>query len=186
MQQLLDDLCKPYPQLQIFYAGQSLYQQFRIAEQHLVSILDKGQHKAIHQILALRAFGIEAGMTSYTIHENSVKKIPPRNYARIDLVIVPEELRGLGVARVVVLAALIDLLMQHGEDIYSISCLAGHEAVARILTKLAFQEGQKKEGNFRHFELRLENFNSQNLVKTFESELALALQFTNYRFRQRK
>ena len=126
MSDLLTDYHADYPKLELFYAEHDLYSRFRSSEPQLVSVLDKGEHDFVQRVVALRAYGNDVGITSYTVHPNLMRKVTRAYYARIDLVIVPESYRGKGISTVTLCAALLDILKNRGKLVYSISCLAGH------------------------------------------------------------
>lgn len=186
MPEILQDYTSEFPRLKLFYADQVLYSQFRAREQQLVSVLDKGKHDALHRVIALEAYEDNIGMTSFTLHENSMRPDKRKHYARVDLVIVPDVFRGLGASKIVVLACLIDLLREFGDRIYSISCLAGHDAIAHILSQLGFTENRQKKDDFRHFEQKVSDDTSSELFAYYDQQLKYSLQSTNYKCRQRQ
>lgn len=103
-------------------------------------------------------------------------------FARIDLVVVPEEFRGLGIAKVLVTGALLQIIRAFPQSLYSISCLAGHKAIEHILRHGGFTIDPRPEHHFSHCSLALEN--PQEMDAKFTDLLHKSIQQANYRIRQ--
>ncbi len=180
----LEVLFGSFPHLQATFGGQDTYRQFRLLEQHLVSILDEVALRPEPEVLVLRVEGRPAGVTSFLVETNVKRPEPPRKYARVDLVITESGSRGLGIGRLMIYSVLTRLLETEGKNLYSISCLAAHPAVEHVLSEAGFSGEVRPDQNFRHMGIRLDqlqlaDYKRKILVKTSE-----ALRVTNYRLRQ--
>ncbi len=187
----LELLFERSPCLTATFGEQEIYQHFRVLEPHLVSVLDEVHLRQEPDILVLRMGGQPAGATSFLVETNVKRPVPPRKYARIDLVITEPDARGLGVGRLMLLGVLTHLLETEGTNLYSISCLAAHPAIEHVLGQLSFEEKPSADHGlhadaqqYKHMEIRLDqgkldDYKRKVLVKTSE-----ALRVTNYRLRQ--
>ena len=73
-------------------------------------------------------------------------KDPGRNQlVRIDLVITDARFRELGVGRALLMCVVVHLLHHWRDKLYSISCLAAHEAIRKTLEGIGIT-GQVKKG----------------------------------------
>jgi hypothetical protein len=118
----------------------------------------------------------------------NLQKTDRRNqYGRIDLVIVEEKFRKMGISRILVLAAVKSLLDRFGNTLYSISCLAAHAAIARIFeADLAATVTERDSANFVHESLAISEETSSQLQASVTKQLADAVQVTAYRLRQKE
>jgi predicted GNAT family N-acyltransferase len=162
--------------------------QFRILEPALVSIADKqSTPPESHWVLGVAAYDQTLGMISCIVDLNAVKKEERCKYGRIDLVIVRSCYRGLGVSRVMLLIALLEMLTRQSGKLYSISCLAGHAAIAHMLEQFGFSRLEKPGEEFiREEYLLVDDRDEQMLRERLVSELADTVRLVNYRLRQRR
>lgn len=182
----LIDLFELFPNLELTSGNHPLYQRFRCLEPQLSSCLDDMPEKLEPAVLALEEKGNPLGMVSVVVIENQYKTRPANQYARIDLVIVDPNSRNLGIGRLLVLCTITYLLRTQGNRLYSISCLAAHEAMEKILKDLSFQERPGKEENFWRGELKLETIDLEILARRFAEQTSECLKRTNFRLRQRQ
>ena len=177
------NLFEPYEDLLLAKAGKSTYQSFRNKEPQLKSCSDgfEGHHE--EEILLLYGQGKPMGVASLAIRKNINKPRYPKIYVRLDLVIVDEKYRNLGVGRLLILCCLLLVLGTKGKYIYSISCIAAHETVEKILKELGFEE-KKREGeeSWQGF-LNLEEKNYESLQKNFVAKAKTSIQATVARLR---
>ncbi|KMP10607.1 hypothetical protein UR09_05725 [Candidatus Nitromaritima sp. SCGC AAA799-A02] len=180
----LTDLFDSFPNLELSAGDLSTYKTFRCQETQLVSCLDNREKEP--EVLVLREKGEPIGTVSLAVMENPQKTSPANQYARIDLVIVIKARRKLGVGHLLILCAIIYLLRTRKDRLYSISCLAAHKAVEKVLKELSFQElkGKEKEG-FLRCALNLENLDLEDLIARFVKQTSQCIQQTNFRLRQR-
>lgn len=183
----VEALLDPYPRLGIGFGDASIYQRFRAVEPQLVSCIDDSESDSIRpEILVVELDGAPAGVLSFVVQANTQRKSFDNLFARVDLVIVPGKHRKLGMARLLVLTALLQLLEELGTQLYSISCLAAHPAIESILEDVGFG-GEIREGyDFKHEELKLEGVNIAKLRQTLLTKATAAAQLTNYRLRQHR
>jgi GNAT superfamily N-acetyltransferase len=180
----LATLFQAYPILVLRPGDDALYRRFRSLEPGLVSCLDGGgTPPATHTILGLHVDGQPGGILSLVMQANRMRPPPADHFGRIDLVIVAPHLRGLGLGRVLVLAGLVHLMEQPLPRLYSISCLAAHAAIARVLESLGFTATERRDRGFVHEELRIDQADTGELIGTWRGELGRALRAAAYRAR---
>lgn len=184
----LERLLAGYPKLQLSLGDEGVYRGLRTREPTLQSCLDDpaNPNSAELTLLALRLEGEPAAVTSLVTQRNKQKRHPNNLYGRIDLVIVAEQFRGLALGRLIVAGTILLLLDRHGSHLYSISCLAAHPAIARILEGLGFR-GQAREGKeFIHEEIRLDAEKRTALWTRASAAVADSAQVANFRLRQNR
>ncbi len=120
------------------------------------------------------------------VRQNRQRKQIRNAYGRIDLVIVADHARGLGLARVLVNAALVHMLEAFDQRLYSISCLAAHPAIEVILTQVGFVKREPENDGFVHQELRTDELDVRMLIDDFVAATTLALQSASFRCRQQR
>lgn len=91
-----------------------------------------------YQIVGVRATGAAAGCCAFGVTQNSHRAAPRNHYARIDIVITGRFFRQLGFGKLLVYTVLDLLLEQRGRELYSISCVCAHQAIARMLQKVGW------------------------------------------------
>ena len=89
-----------------------------------------------YKIVGVRAKGAGAGCCAFGVTRNSHRAAPRNHYARIDIVITGRSFRHLGFGKLMVYTVLDLLLEQRGRELYSISCVCAHAAIARMLQKV--------------------------------------------------
>lgn len=164
--------------------AESQYRQFRALEPGLVSCLDDrtGGHAAY---LLVTVDHEPAGVLSFVQYVNPQKAPPADSFGRIDLVIVAERFRNLGLARLLTLSALVYALEVFGRRLYSISCLAAHPAMETILGDIGFTVRPRDGRNYVHTELPLAPGAWAGLLDDAAAETKSAAQVSNYRIRRR-
>lgn len=96
-----------------------------------------------YEIVGVRATGTGAGCCAFGVTRNAQMAAPRNHYARIDIVITARSFRHLGFGKLMVYTVLDLLLQQRGQELYSLSCVCAHAAIARILRKVdGFMFGQ--------------------------------------------
>jgi len=167
---------------------ESEFRRFRSLESSLVSVLDhesSAPDRATFYVIS--AVGSEdAALASFVLETNPRR--PPESdvYGRVDLVITSDAFRSLGLAKVIVLAGIQQMMLRLGGRLYSISCLAAHVAIEKILLDLGFEGDRREERGFRHLSIRLDDERSQDMPMKIEERLNAALRVAKYRIRQRK
>lgn len=182
----LVSLMAAYPRLDLALSEEITYRRFRSIEPRLVSCLDGqvGPDRITPHILEIQYEGQPVGVVSHVVQTNARKPFPANQYGRIDLVIMDKRYRGLGLGRVLVLGALAQLIAQHHNRLYSISCLAAHGAIAKILEELNFSGEIRSDKNFKHEEFKLDGVDQSVLLETLVDKTAAAAQQANFRMRQ--
>lgn len=176
------------PRLNITLVDNTNYQRFRCLEPSLVSCLDQMVESEDTEI---RYFIIHvdhqpAGTLSLVTQTNQQRRSPDNAYSRIDLVIVPDSNRRLGLGKVLVHSAILYALERVGWRLYSISCLAAHQAIEKILENFGFLGEQRADKGFIHEELKLINLDRDALLHKAESALKESIKQTDFRLRQYK
>lgn len=174
-------LVDQYPRMKIKRATMKLLNRYRATEPGLVN---SAKEDTPVEVFVLEYDDEPLGVTSFFIQTNPFRKKHENLYARIDLVIVPKHHRGFGVARALVLCVLVYLIKVYKDRLYSISCLAAHKAIEKILQDLQFNAKAAEEKNFVQEELGVTRSSCERILLRFNHEADLALKAVNYRFRQ--
>ena len=176
----------PFDRIDVAAADDALFRQFRSRCPQLVSCLDanNGCRSKRPKILAAYLDGTPAGVASWVGFRNDCRKEKANLYARVDLVIVKGDFRGLGFATLLTLSTLMHMIETHGERLYSISCLAAHPAMEAILEKLGFSGEVRPGQNFKHESIRVDQLNLNDWSERLAGLLTSAGRMTNYRIRQ--
>lgn len=178
---------RPYPNLALEFVDQNVYRSFRIIEPDLVSCLDsQGGGAATINVLGVRAQEEQLGVLSLVVQHNVCRPPGHDAYARIDLVIVKPSHRGLGVGRILTLAALLYALESWEDRLYSISCLAADPAMERILEAAKFVRNERQGKQFVHEELKIGYGEASELRDKILQDLSPAVKLANYRTHQRR
>ena len=187
----LEELFEPYSRLSYTFGDLETYHRYRALESRLISMADELGNKKDPEVLTLLLDGKPAGVASFIVETNARRDPPARKYARIDLVIVGTTDRGLGLGRLVMLALLTHLIETLGGELYHISCLAAHPAVAKVLSGLAFSEKAHPQSalmpdtrDYIHMQYRLNHATLEALARKVSQQTANALKATNNRIRQ--
>lgn len=154
----LSTLLDAYPHVRIHFGQKDDFTKFRTYAPQLVSCFDNAQKDLEQpQLLVFHWKEQPLGVLSFFIEHNQYKTSSLNHYARIDLVIVPQQFEGFGIASVLIYAALVYFLNAHAARLYSISCLAAHPAVAHILeTKCGFQPKKEKVDDYTEYALQID------------------------------
>lgn len=183
---VLSDIFEPYPSLELTQGDLGAYRHFRAREPQLVSCWDQGEEKPDKEILVLREAGAPAGTVSFMAKENPCRECCSNYYARIDLVIVDNEHRNLGIGRLLIHCVITHLLRIHGDHLYSISCLAAHPAVEKVLKNLSFEGHREKMKTFWQGELKINKNDVADLTRKFTGETSHLLKIVNFHSRQKQ
>jgi len=174
---------RPYPQLMLRWGTQDTLSRYRAKEPGLVSSArDEGDVK----VVLLEYAGAPQGVVSFFLETNTHRATRDDMFARIDLVIVPGSNRGHGVARALVLCVLGYLLSRCADRLYSVSCLAAHDAIEKILRDEGFVTRAVPDQQYTHAELALTGQSRNRLRDQMTGSAARALRALNYHLRQRE
>lgn len=182
----LESIFAPFPRFQLKSRQTEVYRRFRILAPTLTSILDDAPAASSRNsdMLALYDRGEAVGVASFCLVKNGARKSGAGEFARIDLVITHPSCRGKGYGRLLLLSALTYLLEKSGDRLYSISCLAAHPAIAKVLEDLGFN-GERREGrDFKLETLNLGSGDGARRLKEYSGKLAAHLKIVDYRARQ--
>ncbi len=183
--QRLADVLAPHGRIALQFCSEDVYRRFRVLEPALVSCLDNQQGVGAGcTYLLVSIDGEPAGALSFIMQDNPRKAQPANAFGRIDLVIVAERFRRLGLGRLLTLSALVFALEVFGRRLYSISCLAAHPAMEKILVDFGFAVRPKDDKNFVHTELKLSAGRWAGLLGDAVSQAGIAARHTSFRVRQ--
>ena len=176
------------PRLRLTRGNKDVYHGLRAQVPSLVSLVDGKSAVEVAALDTLEAWdGSSAlGAVSFIVQANPHRPPPQDKFGRIDIVIVPEASRGLGLGRLLLTCAALHLVQNHYTEMYSISCLAAHPAVSKTLESLSFVPNDRGSRNYVHEELRLEGLDLAALDATLSQEAELSLQRVKYGLRQRQ
>ena len=179
----LDTLFATHPRLVLRWGTQDILRRYRAQEPRLVSSARDGSDV---KVVLLEYDGALLGVASFFLETNARRATADNLFARVDLVIVPGSNRRRGVARALVLCVLTYLLGVHGDRLYSISCLAAHDAIVKILRDQGLQTRSVPERHFTHAELPITGQTRAGMRDRIARDAERALQAVNYRLRQGK
>jgi len=131
----------PYPDLQLTQGDVITFKRFRYLEPGLVSLLDANGSilEENHEVLVLGYKNDPVGCISLVLFPKT-EPCDGRMYhnARLDLVIVPNGFREMGIGRTLIHLGLCYLLERCGATLHTISAQTEHPAVDRVLQNLEF------------------------------------------------
>lgn len=174
------------PRLELGWCSEATFRRFRSFEVALVALADdaNSSHRIVTHLMQATIDRQPAAVISWLVDENPVHARPRNRYARIDLVITDPSFRGLGLARLLVIGALHELLESRGAELYSISCLAAHKAIERILEDLGFSDRPRGDKNYTHEEMRLDDEAAEAFGTSLPGHFSTAARLVRYRLRQ--
>ena len=186
MEDSLERLFEQYPKFTVEENDLDQYGRMRALEPGLVSSVPTDQTNALH-ILGLHHRGQGLGAVTFFCLDNRLRKPKGSRYGRVDLVITDPAVRGLGVGRLLVACALLRLFDRNPGCIYSVSCLAAHAAIAKVLDKIGFEHRYMPERNYSHEEYRLRTPDEECEFRRRVWDLAReCVRSVNYRLIQRR
>ena len=179
----------------IFHAGQHLrmvegdtpsYSRFRAQESALVSVADHENPDAIGPLRVLVPYYKDAplGAVSYLVSANQRRPSARNRYARIDLVIAARAHQGGGLGRLLLAGVMTHLLRTEGDMLYSITCLAAHPAIAKMLEEYGFEGQPRSDLNYTIETLKLEGVDTPALEARLAAQTGVALKRVQYMMRQ--
>lgn len=184
---ILPELFGSSPRLDLTRADLKTFKSFRALQLNLHSVLDEmSPTGAREEFFLLLCENEPVGCLSLVTQINSRRKGPRKKYARIDLVIIPKKWQGVGFGRVLLLSTLCYLLDECEKNLYSISCLASHPAVEKVLKQASFSSTRHGDENFTRQELKVDDDNLEALKEKFHTAAQEAIGRVNFRLRQEK
>lgn len=106
-------------------------------------------------------------------------------YGRIDAVVVPSEYRGFGVSRWLLEANLRYMVEAWPGELYSLSTIAAHKAIAYILSSLGFSVEVKEGMTEERVSLALDDAQERKIREILENKASQSGQLVFFRIRQR-
>lgn len=186
---ILDSIFDAFPNFSLTSGAEESYRKFRSRENSLVSCLDDSADTEIFsdvEMLACHYHDTPCGVISLAVGTNSQKTDQRNCYGRVDLVIVDPKYRNSGLGRVLVFAGVLWLLDRFGSSLYSISCLAAHEAIARIFeSDLNAARSERDGANYIHESLSVDDESTLLLTESLKTQLTEAVKVSAYRLRQK-
>ena len=170
------------PRICLANGDHATYRHLRAIETGLVSCCDGSEPPLVLTILV---DGKPMGAVSFVVTENVQKAVRRRYFGRIDLVIVERFARDLGLGRLLILSVIAHMLRANAKELYSLSCLAAHHAVAKVLEEIGFTGVPRKDRNFKHMTFPIDAESLEPLCLQVEDALVPALKRTHFRVRQR-
>ncbi len=140
--------------------------------------------KGTRDVLCLYHQGQLMGCLSFFLEKNEIRKSEADHFARIDIVIVEKAFRNIGIGKLLVFTAIKYLLDRWGQGIYSISCLAAHAAMAKILEQVGFEGEQRFEEDFKRETISFSDTGTEAFSALISERVAGSIQLTRYRLRQ--
>ncbi|OIQ17867.1 MAG: hypothetical protein BM556_10600 [Bacteriovorax sp. MedPE-SWde] len=171
-----------YDQLTIKVNDQDAFNKLARVEGSLVSSYSKNsKSEQYFQTIVIYYADHLIGAISFFVAKNEMRKVKNNLYERIDIVVVPKRFRGNGISKALVLLAIHYCNISFGNRIYSISCLAAHEAISRVLDGLNFRCNRGNDENFSRHSIYFDPSESQEYAKLIEENLKSAIHRINYK-----
>lgn len=129
------------------------------------------------------------GVSSFAVIDNPNRALQTgdaqrRWYGRIDVMVVPPEYRGLGLARWLMTANLRYMLEAWPGAIYSLSTMAAHPATSRILYSYGFETEQRAGFSEPHAALEVSGESEAPLLATLRKWMVAQGQRAFFKARQ--
>ncbi|MCF8721579.1 GNAT family N-acetyltransferase [Nitrospina gracilis] len=141
----------PYPHMQVLEGDMVTFKRFRFLEPGLVSLLDSSTTalENNHKVLVLVYKNDPLGCISlihFPRHDAQQRVV---YNARLDLVIVANGFRGMGIGRSLMLLGISSLLETLGSSLHSVIAATPHPAVDRVLRGLEFTLLPAQDGSLQ-------------------------------------
>jgi GNAT superfamily N-acetyltransferase len=177
-------LFDPYPKFRLERNDLQQLRRLRALEPGLVSSIPPDHQKEL-KVLGLYHQDQALGAVSFFCLANAQRKTKSNRFGRIDLVIADPAFRGHGVGRLLILCSLLHLFDEYHGRIYSISCLAAHVAVKKVLEDMGFISRQKGDENFTHEEFPIGSLDEETALRgQVQSRAEENARSVNYRLTQ--
>jgi GNAT superfamily N-acetyltransferase len=175
-----------FPDVEIRYGELDVFKSSSMREPGLQSSYSgkRGDGKACFDVLTLYRKGQLLAALSYFVDTNPRRKTSDNLFARIDVVVTEKDYRGMGVGKLLVITALKYVMQRWGVHLYSISCLAAHDAMARILDSVGFASEQRPNENYVRQTLSFTEVDRAEFAARIDRALAETIQRVRYKFRQ--
>ena len=179
-----DNLFSGNERLEVYDLDKSSFLRFRTQESQLHSLFDD-QKELVLDGFYLKIDGKDGAMVSLASALN-IQRNSRNIYVRIDLIVVRPEFRSIGLARYILLAALVRIVESLPRNLYSISCLAAHSSIEHLLESLNFQLEKRDSEDFTRCVLSIDERSIDTHSHRFKCELEKAQGVFNYKLRQRE
>lgn len=175
-----------FPSSEIRFGEFDMFASAHAREAHLGSTYheDMEEAKGTLEVLCLYHKDQLMGSLSFFLKKNDMKKCEADHFARIDIVIVEKEFRNIGIGKLLVFTAIKYLLDRWGRGIYSISCLAAHAAMEKILEQIGFRGEQRANENFKRETISLGEMGPDEFSSLIDERVSGSMQLVRYRLRQ--
>ena len=180
------ELFSSFPHAELRYSEFDKFLSASMREPQLGSSYSGNKEEAngIFDVLCLYHKGAQTASLSLFLEKNEMKKDHSDHFARIDIVIVEKEFRKNGLGKLLVFTAIKYILDRWGPRIYSISCLAAHEAMAKILEQIGFHGEQRANEDFIRESISFSEVNQAEFSALINERLSNSIQLVKYRLRQ--
>lgn len=169
----------PYPALKLTQGDVVTFKRFRYLEPGLISLLDASPTvlETNHQVLVLSYKKDPVGCISLVLFPK-IEPCDGRTYhnARLDLVIVPNGFRGMGIGRTLINLGLCYLLEQCGPTLHTINAQTDHPAVDRVLHSLEFPLLPSVQGGSLYRSLNLKSLDFEGFLHVLHDKTRASLQ----------
>lgn len=182
------EVFKNFPSSEIRFGEYDVFGSAHAREAHLGSSYkeDTEEGKGTYDVVCLYYEDQVMGSLSFFLEKNEIRaeKGKADHFARIDIVIVEKEFRNIGVGKLLVFTTIKYLLDRWGQGIYSISCLAAHAAMAKILEQVGFESEQRASEDFRRETISFGDDGIEAFSAFIDERVSGSMQLTRYRLRQ--
>ncbi|CCQ90489.1 hypothetical protein NITGR_290089 [Nitrospina gracilis 3/211] len=183
--QSVENRVATYPQMQVLEGDMTTFKRFRFLEPGLVSLLDSNPTalENHHKVLVLVYKNDPLGCISL-VHLPRMDTLNRVFYnARLDLVIVANGFRGMGIGRSMMLMGMYYLLETLGDSLKSISAATPHPAADRVLQSLEFTLLPSQDGSL-HRTLDLKGLDRPGLLHVIRDKTDESLKRMHYTLRR--
>jgi len=181
-QSILHSILKGYDQLNIKLNDEEVFNELSLTEPTLVSSFSKNSNIEQRYETLIIYYGEHlVGGISFFIAKNNMRKNKSNLYGRIDTVIAPKRFRKNGISRALILFAIHYINLTFGARLYSISCLAAHDAISRVLEGLQFSDIRNEEENFTRQSISFDTIDHENYANLIDEYLKRASHQINYK-----
>lgn len=136
------------------------------------------------EVLSLYLDGEFAACLSIFLEKNNMKNDEADHFARIDIVIVEDNFRKMGLGKLLVMTSIKYVLDRWGPKLYSLSCLAGHEAMAIILEDVGFKGEQRRNEEYKRETLSFNDVDQDEFSSFIDTRVADTIKLVRYRLRK--
>ena len=177
----LKEIINEYDKLKIELDNDEVFSKVRSSEPALVSsFTSKPTIDQKLETIVITYDGCHVGGISFFTYKNEMRKNDRNLYSRIDIVVVPRLYQGLGISKMLILLAIQHLNLTYDKRMYSISCLAAHKAIEKVLEGLEFIGTQDEDKNFKRESISFDDIDYNAFKLMIDKNISSVIHKVNY------